>query len=157
MEPDALRSRLRVVRSVFLWVLLAAAAFITLAFDLTTLSLVFVAALVVLVIYRIAHEASIRRTYARADQARIDQSSPGNSAGFTSIGAGTVVLQILVVLVIDALILWNVTGIGHDNGRVTVLASVAILLTVFVVIVAVLTFRLRSLQRRGMAALAAKS
>jgi hypothetical protein len=157
MEPAALRSRLRVVRSLFLWVVLAAAAFIAWVFDLTIVSLVLAAAVVVLVIYRIAREASIVRVHARADQTRIDQTSAGSSAGFTSIGVGAVVLQFLVVLVIDALIVWNVSGSAHLNGRTNVLLAIAGVLTVFVVVVTVLTFRLRSLQRQGMAALAAKA
>jgi Ca2+/Na+ antiporter len=157
MEPAAIRSRLRVVRSVFLWVVVAAVAFVSWAFGLTLVALILAAVVVVLVIYRIAREASVKRTHARADQTRIDQTSAGNSAGFTSIGVGGVVLQILLVIVIDALIAWSVTGIGHFNGRASVLVSIAGVLTVFVIVVAALTFRLRSLQRQGMAALASKA
>jgi hypothetical protein len=155
MEPDALRSRLRVVRSVFLWSVLAAAAFIAWVFDLTIVAAVLAAAVLVLVLYRIGREASIRRTHARADQAKIDQSSPGRSAGFTTIGVGAIILQILIVLAIDALVAWNVSGIGHVNGRATVLIIIAAGLTLFVIVVAALTFRLRSLQRAGMGTLAA--
>jgi hypothetical protein len=152
MHPDAIRLRLRIVRTVFLAVVFAALAFAALVFGFTIAALVLFAVVVVLVIYRAVREASLARTLARADRARIDQGSPAISAGFTSVSAAGILLQIVVVLAIDGLLVQNV--LAHDFDRhAPVLVAIALTLLVFVIVVAALSFRLRSLQRHGMATL----
>jgi hypothetical protein len=156
MEPAAIRSRLRIVRSVFAWVVIAAVALVALVFNLGLVSVVLAAIILVLIVYRVAREASISRARARADQARIDQSSPGVAAGFTTIGIGGIILQILIVLAIDGFIAVNIAGRSHFDAHAAVLVAIALVLTVFVIVVAALTFRLRGQQRHGMAVLAAQ-
>ncbi len=155
MTAATIRFRLHFVRAIFRWLVLAAIAGVAWIEDWTLLAYVVAGLDVVLIIVDLIVQASLASKRARADKARIDQTSPGSAAGFTSIGLGGVVLQILITIVVDAFIILVFLGGGVAGGN-AVLIVIAVVLTVYAIVLTYYTGRLRSLQRKGMAEFAAQ-
>jgi hypothetical protein len=155
MNAATIRFRLHLVRSIFRWLVLAAIAGVAYLAGWTVFALVVAALDVVLIIVDLAVQGSLARRRARADKARIDQTSPGSAAGFTSIGLGGVVLHILIALVVDGFIVLVFLG-GGVAGHNAVLIVIAVVLALYAIVLTYYTGRLRSLQRKGMAEFAAQ-
>ena len=155
MTAATIRFRLHFIRSIFRWLVLAAIAFVAWLADWNVFAYVVAALDVVLIIVDLAVQGSLARKRARADKARIDQTSPGAAAGFTSIGLGGVILQILIALVVDGFLVLVFLGGGAAGGN-GILIGIAVVLTVYAIILTYYTGRLRSLQRKGMAEFAAQ-
>ena len=155
MTPASIRFRLHFVRSIFRWLVLAAIAFVAWLAGWTIVAYVIAGLDVVLIIVDLAVQGSLAAKRARADKARVDQTSPGAAAGFTSIGLGGVILQILIALVVDGFLVLVFLGGGtaHGNG---ILIGIAVVLTVYAIVLTYYTGRLRSAQRKGMAEFAAQ-
>jgi hypothetical protein len=156
MTAATIRFRLHFVRSVYRWLVLAAIAGVAWIEDWTVFSYIVAGLTVVLIVIDLIVQASLASKRARADKARVDQTSPGAAAGFTSIGLGGVVLQILITIVVDVFIILVFIGGGVAGGNV-VLIVIAVVLTVYAIVLTYYTGRLRSLQRKGMAEFAAQA